>query len=128
MWGGPDFFGTLKLMNFDKPLGLDFVLRTLRKTTLKKKTYSKEPSLKGSEPSFLSERWGPGLENGEPSISIPYDWRHWVAGLPHEVWRWWDRRWWSLREQKAKELGRDPTADEIEACQHEAYLDLTQRN
>jgi hypothetical protein len=110
-------------MKSDEPLGLDFVVQALRRIK-PKKMFPKGPPLVGGKPAVRSDRWGPGLEDNEPGITTSKDWRWWVAGLPHEPWRWWERRWWEIREQRAKEWGRPLNVSEITDCKYQAYLEL----
>jgi hypothetical protein len=69
-------------------------------------------------PTFLAERWGPALEDDAPSIDIPRDWRWDVAGWPHEQWVEW-------RHRAAELQPSNPTAEQIRAAEHLAYVEMT---
>ena len=78
----------------------------------------------------LSVRWGPALEDEEPSIVIPAgDWRHKVAGLPHAEWIRWRRRSDAIQATFATATGLPLELTEIlEADQMAAEEVLTRGN
>jgi hypothetical protein len=68
-------------------------------------------------PVDLTRRWGPGLADATPAIDVPKDWRWTVANWPHDRWVAWRRRSAELQPE-------GPTAEQIAAADHEAYLEL----
>jgi len=68
----------------------------------------------------LAERWGPGLTDDTPGITIPRDWRDEMAGWPQPLWVEWRR----MATEYISGLGRPAEADEIWAADYCAWCIL----
>lgn len=68
----------------------------------------------------LAERWGPGLTDDSPGVTVPPDWRSEVARWPHERWAGWRREVTGYLDA----LGRPATADEIRSVEYAAWCCL----
>jgi hypothetical protein len=66
--------------------------------------------------SWLSDRWGPGLDDSEPGLVVYHDWRSFVAAWPHDRWTRWRRMVDQLVSREP-----NPTAETIRAADRVAY-------